>query len=109
MICDNLEHFNGDRYRLAAYVVMDDHVHVVVFPLPPATLGKILHSWKSFTAHALNRMRGTSGTRWMKDSYTRALRSEREIRAAMQYILDNPGKRWPGNEGYPWIKWFDVL
>jgi REP element-mobilizing transposase RayT len=109
LIAENLEHFNGERYRLAAYVVMDDHVHVVVFPLPPFVLGKILQGWKSFTAHALNKLRGVSGTRWMKDSHTRALRNEREIRRAMQYILDNPQKRWPNVESYPWVKVFDVL
>jgi len=109
LVADNLEHFNGERSRLAAYVVMDDHVHVVVFPLPPYTLGQILQGWKSYTAHGINRLRGASGTRWMKASYTRSLRNERELRATMQYILDNPQKRWPQVESYPWVKFFDVL
>jgi len=101
LVAENLEHFNEDRYRLAAYVVMDDHVHVVVAPLPSNLLGKILQGWKSYTAHAINKLRGTTGTRWMKDSHTRALRNMREIRGAMQYILDNPTKRWPEVVEYP--------
>jgi len=27
----------------------------------------------------------------------------------MQYILDNPKKRWPEIADYPWVKLFDVL
>jgi hypothetical protein len=88
---------------------MDDHVHVVVFPLPPNLLGKILQGWKSYSAHRINKLRGVSGTRWMKDNHTRVMRNHKEIRGAVQYILDNPKKRWVGIESYPWVKAFDVL
>ena len=47
-----LQHFDGQRYDLLAYVVMDDHVHVVVGPRC-VRLERIVHSWKSFTAHAI--------------------------------------------------------
>lgn len=29
-----IRHFDGLRYELIAYVVMDDHVHVLVLPFP---------------------------------------------------------------------------
>ena len=105
----NLEHFNEQRYRLAGYVVMDDHVHLMVLPFDGHELGKILHSWKSYTAKAINKLRGSSGTRWMKDSRTEIMRSEREIRTKLEYILDNPRRRWPGIVDYPWFKVFAVL
>lgn len=109
LVAETIEQFNGQRYRLAGYVVMDDHVHVLVFPLPSYELGQILHSWKSYTANAINKLRGVSGTRWMKDSHTELMRSDKTTRIKLQYIFDNPAKRWPGTVRYPWLKWFDVL
>ncbi len=43
--------FEGARYVLTAWVVMNDHAHVIVRPAPLWPLSGILHSWKSFTAH----------------------------------------------------------
>ena len=48
-------HFDGDRYRLWAWCVMPNHVHAVVTPLGGWTLARILHSWKSFTAHQIRK------------------------------------------------------
>jgi REP element-mobilizing transposase RayT len=47
--------FRARQYELAAYVVMDDHVHALVAPLPAYDLAGILHSWKSFTARQMQR------------------------------------------------------
>jgi putative transposase len=32
LVAHAIKHFAGERYELLAYVVMDDHVHVVVLP-----------------------------------------------------------------------------
>jgi len=109
IVATNLEHFHGDRYLLAGYVVMDDHVHVVVFPLGEQDLGKILHSWKSYTASAINKLRGSTGTRWQKDTHTEIMRNHAAIISRLQYIQDNPQRRWPEITDYPWVKFFDVL
>jgi hypothetical protein len=109
LVAANLEHFNEQRYRLAGYVVMDDHVHVMVMPLDGHELGAILHSWKSYTAKEINKLRASSGTRWMKDSRTEIMRSELETRTKLQYILDNPQRRWPDAADYPWVRLFPVL
>ncbi|MCB1186166.1 transposase [bacterium] len=101
--------WHEDRYRLAAYVVMDDHVHVMVLPLPPNELGQILHSWKGYTSKAINGLRGTRGKRWQKSSYTEIMRNEREIREKVSYILRNPERRWPAAGSYRWAAMFDVF
>jgi len=109
IVATNLEHFSEDRYRLAGYVVMDDHVHVVVFPLANNDLGRILHSWKSYTANEVNKRREVTGALWQKDTYTEILRNHAAIRSRLQYIFDNPSRRWPGIVSYPWVKIFDTL
>jgi hypothetical protein len=43
-------HFRNERYVLHAWVIMPNHAHVVVQPLPGNTLSIILQSWKSYTS-----------------------------------------------------------
>jgi hypothetical protein len=59
-----LRWFDGVRYRLHAYVVMNDHGHVLVEPLNDWSLQKIMHSWTSFTANRLQRLYGRPGAVW---------------------------------------------
>ena len=53
-----LRHHDGDRYRLEGYVVMNDHIQVVVEPAAGRRLEHIVQGWKSYTAHRLSK--GTS-------------------------------------------------
>ncbi len=55
LVVSAMRRFDGERYQIAAYVVMDDHVHALVTPLPKYRLQDILHSWKSFTARQVQR------------------------------------------------------
>ena len=101
MIMSALRHFDGSRYELYAYVVMDDHVHALVEPLEDYRLQKLVHSWKSFTAHNLRR--DSSRRVWQEEYFDRIVRDEKEFLDKAQYILNNPLKRWPEMEGYPWV------
>jgi hypothetical protein len=49
-VTDALHHFDGKRYDLDAFVVMPNHVHVIVTPHDDHPLSVILQSWKGFTA-----------------------------------------------------------
>ena len=44
-----LLHFDAERYRLLAWTIMPNHVHVIVEPVGVHELENIVHSWKSFT------------------------------------------------------------
>jgi REP element-mobilizing transposase RayT len=98
-----LRHFDGDRYQLLGFVVMNDHVHVLVQPLRGAALERILHSWKSFTARQFQRAGGRKGAVWQKESFDRIVRNEAELWEKAAYILGNPRKRWPGITDYAWV------
>jgi putative transposase len=99
-----LQHFDEERYSLLAYVVMNDHVHVVVTPFGLA-LEKITHSWKSYTANALQRMSGRLGRVWQDECYDRIMRNEEELLQKAKYTINNPWKRWPELEDYAWVGW----
>lgn len=98
-------YFDGDRYQLYAWVVMDDHCHALVTPLKEHQLKDIMYSWKSFSAYRLQREFGRQGTVWRNESFDRIVRNDAELYEKANYIVNNPRKRWPDLENYPWV-WF---
>lgn len=97
-----IRHFDHIRYILHAYVVMNDHVHVMVEPLPDLPLEDILQSWKSFTANRLQKKHGRQGSVWQEEYFDRVIRDEAEYEQKRDYILDNPFRRWPDIGSYRW-------
>ena len=88
--------------ELLAFVVMDDHVHVVV-RCEDRQVDRLLESWKSFSAHRLREASGRSGAVWQRDTFHRLVRDESDLRARTHYIAANPWKRWPFVGRYPWV------
>jgi REP element-mobilizing transposase RayT len=105
VVVDALKHFDGARYELFGYVVMDDHVHILVQPAPSWPLSVLMHSWRSYSANQLQRRFGRSNDVWLTDYWNRIVRSDREFRKKQKYILDNAVERW-GITDYPfaWCK-----
>jgi len=90
-IVDNaLRHFAGQRYELDEYVIMPNHVHVLVKPFAGHRLADITHSWKSFTANQINQRLGKTGQLWQHESYDHIVRNEQAMDAIRQYIRANP-------------------
>ncbi len=104
-VASALKHFDGDRYDLFAYVVMPDHVHVLVRPLDKYPLQDLVHSWKSYTAYRLQRDFKKFDRIWQDEYMDRIIRDDKELYEKAQYILNNPLKRWPDLTKYPWA-WF---
>ena len=84
---DTLLHFNGKRYQLGSFTIAGNHVHVLVAPALGFDLSGILHSWKSFSANAINRALGRTGTLWQDESYDHLVRSEASLARITAYIL----------------------
>jgi putative transposase len=77
------------RYQLHAFVVMANHVHMLVTPNVVAT--KWLGPLKGFTAHEANRILGRRGTPfWQDESYDHLVRSDVEFGRICGYIESNP-------------------
>ena len=92
IVADALTHFDDQRYILDVFVVMPNHVHALVLPLAAHKLPDILHSWKSFTANAINKALGREGPVWMPESYDHIVRDEAELQVLRDYVAANPGK-----------------
>ncbi len=105
------------RFELYAACVMPDHVHLLIEPAIKSqdsagaalffSLTEILHALKSFTAHEINRMEGTKGAIWEKESFDRLIRSEHDLTEKFHSITRNPWESGvvDANEDYPWV-WF---
>src|SRR5213596_144521 len=92
IVVSALRHFDRDRYLLDAFVVMPNHVHVLVQLAKGQALADILHSWKSFSAKAINELLGRKGQLWQDESYDRIVRDWNELVGYRDYILHNPEK-----------------
>ena len=85
----SLVHFNEDRFALHAWVVMPDHVHVVVTPWTQ-TLAQIVKSWKSFSARLVNRARNSGGQVWQPEFFDHIVRSREDYERFVRYVEGNP-------------------
>jgi len=131
-VVDTWRHFAGERYDLIAWVVMPNHVHVLIRTHEGVALGKIVQSWKSYTGRRIREMledmsragaecaqTGRAGARrsrdrraparpsqgvWMREYWDRYIRDERHFQAAVDYIHQNPVKAGLVGkaEDWPW-------
>lgn len=85
-----LLHGDGERYALVAWCVMPTHVHVVVEQFPSFLLAKIVHSWKSFSAHEINKREGRTGALWRREYFDRFMRSPEQFEWTVAYVERNP-------------------
>ena len=77
------------RYRLHAFVVMPNHVHLLVTPRVVAR--QWLGPLKGFTSHRVNELMGTHGKPfWQDESYDHLVRSGAEFERIRGYIEQNP-------------------
>jgi REP element-mobilizing transposase RayT len=80
------------KYRLAAWVVMPNHVHILPTPAAGYGLAEIMHSIKSFTSNEANKMLDRAGRFWQKEYFDRFIRNPRQFARTIAYIENNPVK-----------------
>jgi REP element-mobilizing transposase RayT len=92
IVIDAWNHFDGQRYDLQAWVVMPNHVHVLI-AMRQTSLTNIVRGWKSFSARKINVVLGRKGKLWQEDYWDRYIRSPSHYAVSMEYILANGGGR----------------
>jgi REP element-mobilizing transposase RayT len=90
IVADALRYFEPARYVLREWVIMPNHVHVIVSPVGDHALSDIIHSWKSYTANMINKELGRTGTLWQKEPFDHIVRGPDQLMRIEQYIHDNP-------------------
>jgi putative DNA methylase len=92
VVQDALLHFDGERYRLSAWVIMPNHVHLMMTPCISWSLSRIMKDMKSFTSREANKLLGRRGQFWMDDYFDRYVRDAKHFANAIAYIENNPVK-----------------
>lgn len=124
IVAEKLIENDGNWFRLDAFSIMSNHVHVVFKPnvsernlseirsngkvgfvTPEKTLAQIMQGIKGATAREANLRLERTGSFWEKESYDHYVRDDAEFHRVVKYTLNNPVKAglvskwqdWPGN------------
>ena len=92
MVAKALSYFDGVRYEVTDFVVMPNHVHVLVAFADEAGMLAQCRSWKQFTAMRINRRLGRRGRFWQQDGFDHLVRSGEQWGYLRGYIAGNPAK-----------------
>jgi REP element-mobilizing transposase RayT len=92
-----------DMYDLAAFVIMSNHVHVLIRPHEDAV--KVMKWLKGSTARSANLILGRTGRRfWQEESYDHWVRDDAQFERIVRYFENNPVTAGIAAEPsqYPW-------
>ena len=90
IVADSLLHFDNDRYHMGDFVIMPNHVHLIVCLLGDTEIEAICTSWKRYSAKQINQVLGKTGRFWQEESFDHLIRSLDQFEALQRYIADNP-------------------
>ena len=90
---------SDDGFRLLHFSVQTDHVHLLVEAKGTSTLRSDVQGLAIRIARAVNRALGRRGRVWGDRYHARILRTPREVRNALVYVLANWRKHVPGARG----------
>ena len=110
IVIEALENFDGEQYELGAYVIMPNHVHLIMRPLGGNELENILQGRKRRTSREINKLVSQGGNLWQQESYDRIIRDAEHLWKTLQYIGRNPAKaNISENHSTLWIckNWID--
>lgn len=100
----------GKLYDLHAAVIMPEHVHLLLTPLPdgegwPYPLPFILKLIKGISARSVNQLAGRAGPVWQEESFDHVVRADGSFHEKLEYIRQNPVRRGlvTRPENYPWL------
>jgi putative transposase len=87
-----LRHFDQSRYLLHAWVIMPNHVHLLLTLGESESLARIVASWKRFSAVKIHQQTQNAGPLWQKDYFDRIIRDWDHFVNVARYIRRNPLK-----------------
>jgi REP element-mobilizing transposase RayT len=101
IVQDELFRLDGERYRLLAWCVMPNHVHVVIEQVKD--LAGTVRRWKSWTAREINSTLDRSGSIWRREYFDRFARNERHLQTMIHYVEANPVKAGLVAQPVDWV------
>ena len=91
LVEEKLRESDGKTYRLQAWAVMPNHLHLVV-DVWATPLSKLLNLWKGGSARAANLALDRRGRFWEREYFDTLIRDEEHLKRAIRYTENNPVK-----------------
>ncbi len=93
-----------EKVQVHAYVLMDNHLHLLLTPQQEGGLSRLMQSLGRIYVRRFNQRHGRSGTLWEGRYRSTVIDSERYLLACMAYIDLNPVRAGMvlASELYPW-------
>jgi putative transposase len=98
------------HFRLLAFSIQADHLHLLVEADEPTGFARGVQGLAIRVAKAVNHALGRRGIVWADRYHARVLRTPREVRAALVYVINNVRKHLRtafGLDPYSSARWFD--
>jgi len=91
----------GD-FKLYGFVIMSNHVHVIIHPAPGVLLARIVNGIKTWTSRRNSAK--PSGSLWERRYDDNKIKSDKELRSIVKYIHNNPVRAGivSDPQAYPW-------
>jgi REP element-mobilizing transposase RayT len=110
IVVNGIKFYDGKDYKLYAYVIMPDHIHLVIRPLEKArytfySIAEIMHNIKSYSGKEIIKLFKNTGKMpvlpniskmpappkiWLDESFDRIIKDENELFEKTNYIVNNP-------------------
>ena len=89
-----LFHYRDEkRYWLHPFVIMPDHLHVLITPASDQSLERCIQCIKGGFSHSLRAMTENHGEIWQRSFHEHRIRDAADYRHHCEYIANNPPNR----------------
>jgi len=85
-----LEYQSKSNYLLHEFVVMPDHLHLLITPAESASLEKAMQLIKGGSSYEIHRIRGKKAQIWQSGFHESRVRDRNDYKTKLDYIHFNP-------------------
>ena len=95
LVFDNFKFYNGKRYDLISWVIMPNHVHVLINVYEGVSLSKIIQSWKGYTGKKINEFyKNTGNAKNTRNAGNADCLVGKGTKKDAKQTLSGPGRVW---------------
>lgn len=92
IIEEAINHYHGKQCNVDNYIIMPDHIHLLMSPYAGYDFKKILQDLKRYTARIINQQNQNEGGFWQSESFDHLVRNLGFWVRYFDYIHNNPVK-----------------
>ena len=85
-----LRHYNFKEYLLHSFIIMPNHLHILLSPLTEKPINTVIGRIKGFTSFKIKKLLGIDSEIWQQGMFDRIVRSDDEFKKYVDYIRNNP-------------------